>query len=437
MAKRRRDRRRTFLGPSRIFSLVLVGVLATILAFAGAVSLAAANGSAVPTPLLSQRQPVDWWFVFKFNVASFPGCGENAARECPFGGEAQSYALSQQFVYASSAHPTLRKGEGCAGATMTDPLGATFGEVYDNAFYYVVWNDQFYGDPAITGCGDSCGGPWGHSKGMLAWNEAGEGVVLQVTTPSWPAAASKHVPRKTDGNTLGCIANDNDVKVSQHFFALKLTKDDVVKVLKALKNASVVTDPHNHQIANIGGPPDIQLLIAALGAKSTSKTATKEILSNGVILISKPSRLNVPAWQMVSSILGGVSLRAATWWTSPAIPSTTAQTSVACWDPSLRPPGAVEIATAGHWDGKEIGLKGGPGNNSNHAKIGVSTSGSKHYVILGDMNQQGVLRAEGKRKCDSSQNGRGGLFYVLDNKALFDGISDLIRGGTAPTTARE
>jgi len=31
----------------------------------------------------------------------------------------------------------------------------------------------------------------------------------------------------------------------QHFFALKLTKDDVVKGLNALKNASVVTDVQN------------------------------------------------------------------------------------------------------------------------------------------------------------------------------------------------
>src|SRR5207253_6991089 len=66
-----------------------------------------------------------------------------------------------------------------------------------------------------------CGGPWGHSKGTLAWNDAGEGFVLQVTTPSWPAAGSNKFPRKTDGNTLGCVKDDN-VEVSQHFFALKL-----------------------------------------------------------------------------------------------------------------------------------------------------------------------------------------------------------------------
>ena len=82
---------------------------------------------------------------------------------------------------------------------------------------------------------------------MLAWNDAGEGVVMQVSTPSWPASGSKKFPRKSDGNTLGCV-KDDDVEVSQHFFSLKLTKDDTVKVLQALENASVVTDPANPQI---------------------------------------------------------------------------------------------------------------------------------------------------------------------------------------------
>jgi hypothetical protein len=35
--------------------------------------------------------------------------------------------------------------------------------------------------------------------------------------------------------------------------------------------------------------------------------------------------------------------------------------------------------------------------------------------------------------CGKSQNGRGGLFFVLDNKALADSVSDLIDGDTAPT----
>ena len=50
-----------------------------------------------------------------------------------------------------------------------------------------------------------------------------DGVVLQVTTPSWPEAASKSSPRRGEANTLGCLGHNN-VKLSQQFFALKLRK---------------------------------------------------------------------------------------------------------------------------------------------------------------------------------------------------------------------
>jgi hypothetical protein len=385
--------------------------------------------AAAPTPLLGTGHGVNWWFVFKFNAGSFPGCGDGGQRTCIFGGSVQNYkAFSQQFVYASSEEPSLQQGNGCAGATTSDPLGATFAEVYNNSFYYVIWNDQFFDDPAIQGCTKECGAPWGHSKGALAWNDAGEGLVLQVSTPSWPAAGSTTFRRKTDGNTLGCV-KDNDVLVSQHFFALTLTKDDLLTVLRALGNASVVTDPRNSQIVNNGGPVDAQELVKALGVHSTSTVATKDTLSSGVVLISKPSRLNVPPWQLVSAELDGISLRAATWWAVPEIPTTTTSTTIACWDNALGKPGAVDIATTGAWGGRALGLTGGSGPNFNHAKVGVSTSGNHAYSIFGDMNQQGTLSGP---NCASSQNGRGGLFYVIDDGLLSEGVKGLIAGDTAP-----
>jgi hypothetical protein len=387
-------------------------------------------GFSAPAPLLKKGKSVDWWFAFKLNSKVFPGCGGGAgeARACPFGGEVQSYTFGQQFVYGSSDSPTLQKGGGCVGATTDDPVGATFDQVYNGDLYYVVWNDQFYDDPSIAGCGTSCSSPWGHSKGMLAWNDAGDGFVLQVTTPSWPASGSRLFPRKTDGNTLGCV-KDDDVKVSQHFFALKLNKDDVVAVLQALQNASVVTDPSNPQVVKAGGPANIQTLVAGLGTKSHSTAVMRVRLSSGVGLISKPSALHVPPWQMVSSLLGGVPLRTATWWASPKINSTVEGTPVGCWDPRLGSVGPVEIAMTGQWNGNVFGLKGGPGPDFNHAKIGVSTAGSFHFSVFGDMNQQGSLSGP---NCGSSQNGRGGLFYVLENKALADGIASLISGDSAP-----
>jgi hypothetical protein len=387
-----------------------------------------------PTPLLEQGKSVDWWFMFKFNSQAFPECGGTAKRVCAFGGEVQDYKkYSQQFVYASKDSPALQQGSGCAGDSVRDPLGATFGQVYNGAFFYLIWNDQFYDDPEIEGCTKSCGSPWGHSKGMLAWDDTGAGLVLQVTTPSWPASGSKKAPRTSDGNTLGCVEDDN-VEVSQHFFSLKLNKDDVIKVLNGLENASVVTDIKSRQVVNNGGPADIQALVHSLGTKSKSKKATREKLSSGVELISKPSHLNVPPWQLVSSVLDGVSLRTATWWTKPKIYSTKASTPVECWgDTTLRKPGAVEIALTGKWKDTEFGLAGGPGPNFNHAKIGVSTAGEP-LAIFGDMNQQGSLSGP---KCESSQNGRGGLFYVVKDAALHDSVQALIKGTTAPVNAPE
>jgi hypothetical protein len=375
---------------------------------------------------------VDWWFVFKLNSA-FPECGAGVTRVCTFGGMVQNYPnFGQQFIFASSENAQLQQGGGCVGETTMDPLGATFDQVYNGTYNYVIWNDQFYDDPKIKGCTQDCGAPWGHSKGMLAWNSAGDGLVLQVTTPSWPASGRNASPRKTDGNTLGCV-KDNDVLVSQDFFALKVTKDDLVKVLGALANSSVVTNPKNKQIVRNGGPADVQKLVKALGVKSKSTTALHEELSSGVELISKPSALHVPPWQMVSSFLKGVSLRAATWWEGTnKIYSTTNATKITCWSNTLGKPGAVEIATTGQWNGQTIGLVGGSSVDRNHAKIGVSTSGGARYAIFGDMNQEGSATGT---NCASSQNGRGGLFFVIDNEQLALSVGALIQGDSAPTHA--
>src|ERR1035441_4942997 len=62
-----------------------------------------AYGQSKPSPLLADGQPVDWWFVFKFNAESFPACGGSAQRACLFGGTVQKYKnFGQQFAFASS-----------------------------------------------------------------------------------------------------------------------------------------------------------------------------------------------------------------------------------------------------------------------------------------------------------------------------------------------
>jgi hypothetical protein len=215
---------------------------------------------------------------------------------------------------------------------------------------------------------------------------------------------------------------------------LKLDKTGVMNVLHALQNASVVTDMSKQEVARIDGPPDIKSLVESLhlGTKSHAVAVTKVRLSPDVELISKPSNLNVPPWQMISSVLDGVPLRVASWFAHPEIPTTTDSAKPECWDSSLvNPPGPVEIATSGEWNGKKIGLKGGPAEDANHAKIGVPIGDNPKFAVFGDMNQQGTLVKE-KDKCDSSQNGRGGLFFVVHNDGLFASVSALLKGESAP-----
>lgn len=384
-----------------------------------------------PVPMLAKGHPVDWFFVFKLNAAKFPGCEGDATRTCPFGGEVEAkYAtkFSQRYAMASAEDAGLQEGgTGCLGTGTNDPVGATFDEIYNGKYHFIVWNDQFKGSP-VAGCGsDDCGAPWGHSKGMLAWNDAGEGMVMQVSTPSWPAAGNVSHGRQGDGNTLGCV-NDDNVGFSQHFFGLHLTKSDLLMVVAALSNANIVTDASNPELANVGGPGDVVEAVNGLGHLKSSQEVKGGLLSSGIRLIAKPSALHVPPWQMVSAELGGISLRTATWWMAPEIPPTSATTAIDCWSPTLSKPGAVEISTGGTWDDIPFSLKGGGGTNGNHAKIGVSTSGTAHYAIFGDMNQQGALSGN----CGSSQNGRGGLFFVVDNQRLADGITGLISAETEP-----
>ena len=400
-----------------------------------------------PAPLVEAgKPPVDWWFVFKFNAKSFPGCAPLVTRACPFGGTIQEYGLtaqnqpkfSQQFVTANSDRKSLRMGQTCVGDTMDDPVGATFDQVYNGSYNYVVWSDQFYLDPNLpcTGIHGFCDSPWAHSKGVLAWDDNGEGFVMQVSTPNWPGAGNKNKPRETNGNSLGCLTKNtgdpqNNVLVSQHFFAVKLTKDDVVIVLRALQKVNIATSRNSaantqSQLIKNGGPADIQDLVKGLGRVSEDMTILKETLSSGVQIIAKPALLHIPPWHMVSALLGQEPLIVATWWTGPhKIQDSTAITPD-CWDPSLGRPGAIRNAESGRWQNKTFGLTGAASADRNHAKLGVSKSGN--FAIFGDFNNEGSLF----KSCDESQNTRGGLFYVVENKTLADGLRDLM-DSRAPT----
>lgn len=72
--------------------------------FAGNPVSAQGNLTAPPAPLLQTGHPVDWWFVFKFNAASFPSCG-GQQRDCVFGGDVQPY---QSFSVSNTWSPATK-----------------------------------------------------------------------------------------------------------------------------------------------------------------------------------------------------------------------------------------------------------------------------------------------------------------------------------------
>ncbi|HEX5337355.1 MAG TPA: hypothetical protein VFW53_02850, partial [Gallionella sp.] len=85
------------------------------------------------SPLLAQNKPVDWWFAFKFNAATFPGDESKEPDPGIFGGTPKDYQgeFSLSYAVASSASPTLQMGDGYIGGSLNDPLGATFDQLYN------------------------------------------------------------------------------------------------------------------------------------------------------------------------------------------------------------------------------------------------------------------------------------------------------------------
>jgi len=385
---------------------------------------------------------VDWWFAFKPTTAAFPSCSTKLT--CMFGGDTQSYSgwgLQYILSYGSKGQTTPMKLHSDCLGNGPDPVARTFAQVYSGSVAnYVIWNDQFYDDPKLNiqpACVKYCAGPWGHSKGVMAWGEDGTGFIMQVTTPDWPGSGSSSKPRAEQGNTLGCCKDDN-VKVAQHFFAMRLQSlEDTKTVLLGLQRASVATDPNNAQLVKLtSGPSELSSLAKGLGKQVldnlTPVLGTFSVRSQSgkqVRLIAKPSGLNVPPWQMVSSLIGAP-LRTASWWGRPEINSTKSGYVPGCWNKNLKPPKEVQIALSGAWQGKTFSLEGRPSDDGNHAKLAHGLSGST-VTVMGDMNQQGSLNGDDGSSCKESQNGRGGLFFVMDDAVLHAGLAELLHGATA------
>lgn len=383
-----------------------------------------------PVPLVDAQTPKAWWFAFKLNARKFP---TDLPKKCLFGGKKGPTPVGQSYIMATQNEPNLKDGPGLLGTSDGDPLGATFEKIYNGKFHYIVWNDQFKDKPSIRG-----GGTWAHAKGMVAWDDSGEGLVLQVSTPNWPRSASADHPRTGDGNTLGCISSNN-VAFSQHFFALKLSHADMVKVLHALQTASVVTDsrlkpdgtPMHPDIFNNGGPGDVQLAAKNVGVvRSTSDTPTIVKLDSGVRLIAKPSALVAPPWHVVSTVLDGEPLRVANWWGVHDMQDTAAGAHINCW-PLDKPPGTVTIVHHAKWHDADFSLELAAYTkpDGNHAKIGISDTDGKKLVVFGDENESGPWNSTTVEGCARSQFQRGGLFFVVDSPKLWHDLDAMFESG--------
>ncbi len=118
-------------------------------------------------------------------------------------------------------------------------------------------------------------------------------------------------PRKTDGNTLGCVT-DNDVLSQPAFFRAETQQGRCCRCTEGSGECECGNGPdktsnrEQRRTSRHSGS-----WCVALEKYPGAQTATMARLSSGVVLISKPSDLNVPPWQMVSALLSGEPLRVA------------------------------------------------------------------------------------------------------------------------------
>ncbi len=92
-----------------------------------------AAADSTPSPLLAAGQPVDWWLVLKFNVASFPGCGENAQRDFPFGAAPRRATSANSSCMQAVRARRFESARAALARRWLDPLRATFDEVYSES----------------------------------------------------------------------------------------------------------------------------------------------------------------------------------------------------------------------------------------------------------------------------------------------------------------
>ena len=296
---------------------------------------------------------------FKFNSSkSFAGCepaSKNPGQKNPtmtatgnasFGGVVQTKpAFGQQFAFASSEDGALRQGSGCAGATLTDPIGATFDQVYNGSFHYLIWNDQFYHDPVGLGLqGRQLRRALGPLEGTARLERCGRRL-RHAGLDAGVAALGQQPVRHAQGEQGQYARLQQLEQQSARQPALLCAQADQQRCLVEVLDGAEECERGDRsrpslQIVQNGGPPDVRKLVddSENGRTQGRASIIKTELSSGVIMISKPSGLACAALADGFVIADSEptpaehAQRTATWWTKPWIPTTTNSTAIRCWD---------------------------------------------------------------------------------------------------------
>ena len=349
-------------------------------------------------PLDGKGNPVDWWFLVKLPQGATSVCSGCASPACPSWQGSRSGGVC--YWYADSNNPTLRfysdLGFDCLSGT-NNPVTQTLNQMKGRS--YIIWNDQG-SKTSKPGTYPDKGAPIAHSKGAAAFGGS-TGFIMNVSTPNFP---------DPDLYTLGCQEDDN-VEVSQHFFAFSVNKSGMSSWAAAVANAQLSVISQNNWI----------FADTTVGGHST--TANLLTLQNlPVRLIVKGSKDFFIPWDYVTNSLGS-SVKALTWYASPTTPPIGTGSTMNCLYQSPARFDVDVVRSLQTPDGSFSWCGQGEASPTcNHAKIGVGIGTG--WVVAGSMNMQGNIDSTG---CESSQMGRGGDFYGFQSPSLWNGLDQMFK----------
>nr|AIG56182.1 secreted protein [Achlya hypogyna] len=280
-------------------------------------------------------RPVAWWFVLKLpaQVRSATGTFMPTPCDCAppacASPEEPLRAHGLCYLYADANNPVLRHfrdvGYDCLGQGGRDPVSQTLRQK-QTATHWGYFNDQLNGLAFMQQKSLVCGGSSSfnaHSKGMVAFEAATGGFVLQTSTPNFPDPSSPaFVP-------LGCQA-DNNVEYAQHLFAMSLDAAELLTLATGWQSARLCSANHYHtlhdllvspSLANASSslPPVAQAVARALVEERLTPSASsqKTVVTKGspvaVSGLFKSHRAQVPPWAMAASAYAS-DVSVASWW---------------------------------------------------------------------------------------------------------------------------